>query len=232
MTRSRSPAGHELLDDPRADPAQVTESLRNIVRSNRWFGGRSALRWALGRVLRPVAPGAELSLLDVGTGSGDLPRDLAVVARRRGVALRPVGLELNATAARIASMAGVPTIVGSASELPVRDRSVDIVTMSQLLHHLDEDRAVELLHTATRVARRAVIVADLERSALACAAFRVGALALQFDASTRADGITSIARGFRPAELVALCGEAGIHAAVVHRRPFFRLVALWPVGAA
>ena len=103
--------------------------------------------------------------------------------------------------------------------------------MSQLLHHLDEDRAVELLRAATRVARRAVIVADLERSAMACAAFRVGARALRFDASTRADGITSITRGFSPAELVALCREAGIPA-VVHRRPFFRLVALWPTGAA
>ncbi|MGH7585373.1 MAG: methyltransferase domain-containing protein [Gemmatimonadales bacterium] len=231
MTRPRSPAGRELLDDPRADPTQVAESLRNIVRSNRWFGGRSALRWALGRVLRPVAPGAELSLLDLGTGAGDLPRDLAVVARRHSVALRPVGLELNATAARIAAVAGVPTILGSAIALPVRDRSVDIVTISQLLHHLDEDRAVELLRAATRVARRAVIVADLERSGLACAAFRVGALALRFDPGTRADGITSIARGFSPAELVALCHEAGIHA-VVHRRPFFRLVALWPAGAA
>jgi ubiquinone/menaquinone biosynthesis C-methylase UbiE len=231
MTRPRSPAGHELLDDPRADPAQVAESLRNIVRSNRWFGGRSALRWALARVLRSVAPGSELSLLDVGTGAGDLPRDLALVARQHGVGLTPVGLELNRTAARIAAGGGVPTILGSASALPVRERSVDIVTMSQLLHHLDQDHAVELLRDASRVARRAVIVADLERSAVACAAFRIGALALRFDASTRADGITSIARGFRQGELVALCREAGVRA-VVHRRPFFRLVALWPAAAA
>ena len=231
MTRPRSPAGHELLDDPRADPAQVAESLRNIVRSNRWFGGRSALRWGLGRVIRPVAPGSELSLLDVGTGAGDLPRDLALVARRHGVALRPVGLELNATAARMASMDGVPTILASATALPVRDRSVDIVTISQLLHHLDEDQAVALLRTANQVARRAVIVADLERSAVAGAAFRVGALALRFDASTRADGITSIARGFHPAELGALCREAGVRA-TVRRRPFFRLVAFWQAGAA
>ena len=231
MIRPRALAGRELLDDPRADPAQVAESLRNIERSNRWFGGRSAVRWALDRVLDRPAPGSRYTLLDVGTGSGDLPLDLARVARRRGVVLLPVGLDLNPTAARLARRAGVPTILGCVSALPVRDRSVDIVTMSQVIHHLDEDQAVALLRAADRVARRAVIVADLERSALAGAAFRIGALALRFDASTRADGITSIARGFSPGGLAALCRQAGVPA-TVHRRPYFRLVALWPVGAA
>ena len=38
-----SPVGTELLDDPGADPAVVAESLRNISRSNRWFGGAAAV---------------------------------------------------------------------------------------------------------------------------------------------------------------------------------------------
>nr|MBA3317368.1 hypothetical protein [Gemmatimonadales bacterium] len=35
-----TPLGAELLDDPAADPETVIESLRNIARSNRWFGGQ------------------------------------------------------------------------------------------------------------------------------------------------------------------------------------------------
>ena len=69
----RSPVGVELLDDPAADPATVAESLRNIARSNRWFGGAAAVRHGLARVLADVPAGATLTLADVGTGLGDLP---------------------------------------------------------------------------------------------------------------------------------------------------------------
>lgn len=223
--------GQELLDDPAADPARVLESLHHIERSNRWFGGRTALRWGLGRALATVPPGARLTLLDLGTGTGDLPLDLARWARRRGVEVRPVGLERIPVAARAAQDAGVPTLLACAGALPLRPRSVDLVTVSQLLHHLSGEDAVRLLRDATAVARHAVVVADLRRSRLARLAFRAGAALLRFDRHTRADGLTSISRGYTGAELGALCSAAGV-AAEVATRPGFRVVAWWPAGAA
>ena len=67
-----APIGHELLDDPAADPRLVHRSLTNIVRANRLFGGRAAVRFGLARLLRAVPPGASLTLFDIGTGAGDL----------------------------------------------------------------------------------------------------------------------------------------------------------------
>jgi SAM-dependent methyltransferase len=223
------PPGRELLDDPEADSARVAESLRHIVRSNRWFGGRSALRWGVARALdgRERRP---LVLLDLGTGAGDLPRDLEAWGAARGVTIRALGLERIPSAARLAARAGVPTILGSAGSLPVRPGSVDIVTISQLLHHLVPADAVALMREATRLARHAVVVADLRRAAAACIAFRIGAAVLRFDAHTRADGLTSIARGYTADELARLCAAAGVPARVA-ARPFFRLVAWWPTGA-
>jgi hypothetical protein len=43
---------------------------------------------------------------------------------------------------------------------------------------------------------------------------------------TIADGLTSIRRGFAPAELASLLQEAGVPAQVA-RRPGWRLVATW-----
>jgi len=223
--------GSELLDDPAADPALVRESLHHIERSNRWFGGRAALRWGVGRALAAVPPGTRLTLLDLGTGSGDLPLDLARWARRRGVEIQPLGLERIPAAARAARDAGVPTLLGCAGALPIRPRGVDLVTISQLLHHLSADDAVRLLRDASTVARHAVVVADLRRSPLARVAFRAAATWLRFDRHTRADGLTSIARGYTRAELAALCAAAGVPAEVVVR-PCFRVVAWWPAGAA
>jgi len=100
------------------------------------------------------------------------------------------------------------------------------VMMSQLIHHLSRDAAVEVIRAADRIARVGVVVADLRRSALAVAGFRLASGLLRFDPATRADGVTSVRRGYLPHELSAILRDAGVSAAV-HRRPGFRLVAAW-----
>jgi hypothetical protein len=79
------------------------------------------------------------------------------------------------------------------------------------------------------VAKRAVIVSDLRRARTAVAGFWLGSRVLGFDAATRADGITSVRRGYTARELRDLMGRAGL-AAPVWSRPGYRLVALWRRG--
>jgi SAM-dependent methyltransferase len=225
-----APLGTELLDDPAADPALAAESLRNIARSNRWFGGAWAVRYALRRALAGVAPGTTLSLLDLGTGAGDLPGAARGWALKRGVLLVPLALERSRVAAGLARSAGVPCAVACAGLPPVRDKVVDIVLVSQVAHHLDAASAVRLFRTCDRLARRAVIVADLRRGFLGRVAFWIGARALRFDPITVADGMTSIRRGYTAAELRRLLGEAGVRG-IVTRRPGYRLVAVWRPAA-
>lgn len=218
--------GAELLDDPSANPAAVAESLRNLGRANRWFGGAAAVRFGLARTLVGVPPGTTLSLLDLGTGLGDLPGVAVRWGAARGIRLMPVGLELNPVAAALASRAGVPTALACAGTPPVRDKSVDVVLVSQVAHHLTEASVVHLLQTCNRLARRAAIVADLRRSPIARPAYWCGARLLGFDPVTVADGMTSIRRGFSRGEMSSLMARAGINGRV-DLRPGFRLVATW-----
>lgn len=221
-----SPVGTELLDDPSADPGAVARSLRHIARSNRWFGGVAAVAHGLDRVIAGARPGTELSLLDLGTGAGDLPRAAVRRAARAGIRIRPLGLERSRVAAAIARAAGVPCAVACAGAPPLRDKSVDIVLVSQVIHHLAPESAIGLLRTCDRLARVGVVVADLRRGLLAPLAFRLGARALRFDDITVADGLTSIRRGYTTHELRDLLRSAGIAGGVV-RRPGYRLVATW-----
>jgi SAM-dependent methyltransferase len=221
-----SPLGQELLDNPAADPRAVEISLGNIARANRWFGGAASVRHGLGRLLQGVPDGTRLTMLDVGTGLGDLPLMAARLARRRGLRLVPVGLERSRVAARLARGAGLPTAVACAGAPPLRERSVDLVLVSQLLHHLARPSAVRLLRCCDRLARFGVIVADLRRTRLGPPAFWFGARALGFDPVTIADGMTSIQRGYTTRELRDLLARAGI-VARVERRPGLRLVATW-----
>src|SRR5918998_3070741 len=163
--------GVELLDQPDADPAVVAESLRNIARANRWFGGAAAVRLGLARTLSQVPAGSTLSLLDLGTGLGDLPQAVVRWGAGRGIQVVPFGLELNPSAAALARTNGVATAVACAGTPPVRDKGVDVVLVSQVAHHLTKASVLHLVRMCDRIARRAVVLADLRRHPFAAPSF-------------------------------------------------------------
>jgi SAM-dependent methyltransferase len=224
-----APFGTELLDDPNADPEIVARSLGQIARANRWFGGRAAALRGIERMLDALPRGQAATLLDIGTGAGDLPVAAIRRAHRAGRALNAIGLERSPVAAALAAARRLPVVLGCAGRLPVRPRGADVVLISQVAHHLAPAAAVELFRDASAIARVGVVVADLRRSELAVAAFRVGSTLLRFDAVTRDDGITSVRRGYSVEELRELIRRAGFDAGV-ERRPGFRLLATWRTG--
>ena len=229
--------GTELLDDPRADPRLVGKELRDIARLNALFGGTRAvvreLEPFLERAKREGGNGKRhtWTLLDVGTGSGDIALAARAAARRRGVDLRAIGLELNPTAAMIASAAGVPTIVADGNALPVGARSVDVVVASQVLHHLPRPVAVQWIATLDRVARRAVVLADLRRSRVAMAGVWAASVGLAMSAMSRRDAVVSLKRGYTKAEFDDMLRQAGVPAVARYRRGA-RIVAAWSPSTA
>src|SRR5687768_3710320 len=68
--------GFEYLEDPGVDPALVRRSLADVARANRLFGGTRAVLAELDLVFaKQGSPRTNLTLLDVGTGAGDIPAD-------------------------------------------------------------------------------------------------------------------------------------------------------------
>ena len=219
--------GIEALDDPATDPALVVRMLRDIARSNRWFGGTATVRAGLARLLDDDDRGRTLTLFDVGTGAGDLPLDAIRYAARRGITLRAIGLERIPAAAQLAQRAGVVTMLGCAGAIPLGARSVDIVLVSQVAHHLDDAAIVRLLVDCSRIARRGVIIADLRPSRWAGLAFRVGGALLRLHPISVTDGVTSLRRGFTPDRLRTLAERAHQHTLHLTTRPFARILACW-----
>lgn len=226
--------GVEHLDDPDADAALATRSLRDVAKANRWFGGTAAVLSAILPTL--VASGARhtdsdrlpsLSLLDIGTGAGDIPERSRRLALRYGVQLTTIGVERTVSVAAGAVPRVGAVCVADGLRLPFRDRSVDIVTCSQVLHHFADDDAVLLLREMHRVARRLAVVADLRRSWVAAAGIWASSFVLRFHPVSRHDGVLSVLRGYRCNELATL-----VHAAVgttpeVRDRVGFRVTAAW-----
>lgn len=220
--------GAEILDDPHADSALALRSLRDIALSNRLFGGRRAVLLELERLLRAHPTDAPpLTLLDVGTGLGDIPAAAAHLAARRGRQLRTVGVERTRALSAAASTRCTRTVTADGLHLPFADRSVDVVTCSQVLHHFDGDDAHRLLRECTRVARVAVIIGELRRSWLAAGGLWLSSFLLGFHPVSRHDGVVSVFRGYTRRELRALVRQATQCPSGVRARAGFRLTAVW-----
>ena len=217
--------GIEILDLPDIDPRVLTRSLADVARANALFGGTSSAMVELKQALKEVPPQA--TLLDVGTGLGDIPCRARAVARAAGVELTPVGLD-SANALASASRSSVSfSVCADARELPFADNSVDIVMCSQVLHHFAGKDALRLLREMNRVARVRVIVSDLRRSWIAAAGLWLASFPLRFHAVSRHDGVVSVMRGFTPAELSDTVHEAIARRPVARRRRGFRVTTSW-----
>jgi len=203
----------ELMDLPGQDPALVAECLDDLGRLNRFTGGVSLTIFALARLTRELAPGADLEVLDVATGGGDFPRAMAAWAGRRGLRARVLATDLSpqilGRAARGAPP-GVEFTVADARRLPYDDGAFDVATCSLLLHHLEPEDAVLMLKEMRRVARRGVIVNDLLRSWVGYLGGLVVTRAMSRNPLFRHDAPLSVRRAYTRGEMAALADRAGI----------------------
>ena len=169
-----------------------------------------------------------MSLLDVGTGSADIPGAVAEWCHARGIAPNIVALDLSERNLRIArSRLGINQAVqllrGDSRRLPFADRSFDVVTASLFLHHFEDADVTHLLAEFARVARRALIVNDLIRHRVPYWFARLTGPLLATSYLTRYDGPASVLRGFTVAEMAEMAERAGLRKVRLRRRFPYRL---------
>lgn len=195
-------------------PEVARRNLADLVRINRYFGGHSTIR----RLLHQAnVPAGDFSLLDVGAASGDTGGVIQQAyprARVFNLDLHPVNL----------SAAAHPKVVGDAFRLPFATGGLDFVLSSLFLHHFTCDQVVCLLREFNRVARCAVLIADLERSVWPYLFLSYSGFLFRWGRVTVSDGKISVRAAFRKRELQDLADKAGIvNARVESHRPAFRL---------
>ncbi|MEE8110760.1 MAG: methyltransferase domain-containing protein [bacterium] len=206
----------ELLDAVEPPQGQLAGNLRDIVRANRYLGGTSSLVRSLAAVVQADLPDVRtpFSVLDVGTGAGDIPRAVAGWATAAGRTVRIWAVDVSGEIVRFARQMGpCPECLGFATadarKLPFRPGGVDYVVASLFLHHFDHEAAVRLLREFRDCARRAVIINDLRRARVSYATIFILTRLATINRMTRNDAPLSVLRGFLPHELNRLAAEAG-----------------------
>lgn len=217
--------GVEYLDEPGVDPRLVRRSLADVALANALFGGTRAVLLEIDAVLPELT--SEATLLDVGSGVGDIAARARQLAQSNGIDLSLVTIDMAETLAAASRARTGNAVRGDAAALPFADRSVDIAMCSQTLHHFDDARAAAVLRELDRVARVRVIVSDLRRSWLAAAGLWAASFPLGFHPVSRHDGVVSIMRGYTRDELRRLIASSIGRTPDVRRRMGWRVTATW-----
>jgi 2-polyprenyl-3-methyl-5-hydroxy-6-metoxy-1,4-benzoquinol methylase len=115
-------------------------------------------------------PGAQMRVVDLATGSGDIPRLLVDHARKIGAQIEVDAVDQQPPTLEIARRlsAGYPEIsYHEANVLEWDDaQGYDIALCSLALHHFSDDDAVKLLRRCRALSKRFVLVSDLRRGFL------------------------------------------------------------------
>lgn len=221
----------EHLDWPDRYPRELEGNLADIARLNR-LGPTRELVGCIVPFLARTEGGRPLTVLDVGTGGGDLALAIADAASIRGRPARVIGLDNHPAILAHASRAvrhapGVRLVAGDALALPFRPRSIDLAVCSLVFHHLPEEGVVALLSALAASVRLGFVVSDLRRGRAAWVAAWLLTRALSRNPLTRHDGPLSVRRAYTAAELAALSTRAGVSGVCWRRARRFRVMGLW-----
>jgi len=233
MKRSFNPAEPELMDRPQPVTAELVSDLRNLRQLNRHFGSYALIRHFLRRW---VQPGARLRVLDLATGSGDIPRLVVEYAREIGAETTVDAIDQQSSTLEIARglSTGYPEIDFRQGDVLSfgEEGQYDIVLCSLALHHFDETAAVRLLERCRGLSRSFVLVSDLRRGVLASVGVYLLTALIYREPMTRTDGRLSAARAFSFREFGSLAVRAGWRN-FGHRRFRFARQAVWlePAGS-
>jgi 2-polyprenyl-3-methyl-5-hydroxy-6-metoxy-1,4-benzoquinol methylase len=210
MKRQFNPAELELMDRPQPVSAELESDLENIRELNRWFGSYALISMFLGRWINP---GARLRIVDLATGSGDIPRLIAEYGRKVGAELRIDAVDQQSATLEIAKRLSVRYSEISFVEGDVLEwqptEPFDLVFCTMALHHFSEADAVRLLQHCCKLSRKSVLVSDLRRSWIATIGVHLLTATVFREPMTKYDARLSIARAFSFSEMNQLAQRAG-----------------------
>lgn len=209
LRRDRQP---EWMDDPNIPRADHLAALAGLARLNQ-ISGVGRLMYRHIRRLAMSRRDRRLTLLDVASGSGDIPVNWVRWAQREGWTLqvtmtdtRSVALEEQQRRAHRFQV-NVLSLHHDCLQSPLPS-GFDVVTSSLFLHHLDDHQAFCLLQSMQAASDGALILCDLERSRTNLVLVKTAATALSRSPVVHHDAAASVRAAFTMQEFKHLAEEA------------------------
>lgn len=199
------------MDDFSLEGEILIDALDKIASINRLLGGNrvtlQGLQWLLKK--KPVLKNAnaEITILDVGCGNGDMLRTLARYAEKKQMNFKLVGIDANEFTIKHARKlsAAYPNIVYHCKDIfeEIKQEQVyDVILCTLTLHHFKDDEIMMLINGFKKRSALGIVINDLHRSALAYYLFMALCFVFRLNKMSQDDGLVSILRGFKKHDLL------------------------------
>jgi 2-polyprenyl-3-methyl-5-hydroxy-6-metoxy-1,4-benzoquinol methylase len=212
MKRQFDPAVLEMMDRSQPVSAELERDLKRIRQLNYWFGSYRLISHFTRRWMKP---GDSLRVVDLATGSGDIPRLIADHARKIGAKV-----EIDALDRQSATLEIARNLSGAYPEISYRAANIldwrpaeayDMVFCTLVLHHFSDEDAVKVLRRCRESSRHFVLVSDLRRGVLTTVGVHLLTAFIFREPMTRYDARLSTERAFSLSEMRDLAVRAGWH---------------------
>lgn len=219
------------MDDPAIGREEHEHALRGLARINAvsraWGPLLAAMRAATSDVRGPVR------VLDVATGSGDVP--IALAKRFAGASWHACDISEQALAVA-KEKAGAAGVELATFRCDVVNEAIagefDVVMCSLFLHHLEPSDVMRALRHMAQAARGVVLVHDLRRTRAGLALAHVVPRLLPRSRVVHVDAVKSVRGAYTMEELREMAAQAGLSGARVHATFPQRMMLAWRAGGA
>src|SRR5579862_3702843 len=161
--RVRDAEARELLDEATLDDTALTRNLADIRRINLLLGWTNFTVRTVSHYVRANRL-SSFSLLDVASGSADMPLAVARWATGAGVAARIIATDISPQIVSVANQqiqqSGLANIIAERADALApgyAPDSFDIALCTLAIHHFMPEMAIELLRNMARVARKVFV---------------------------------------------------------------------------
>lgn len=203
------------MDDLNCEGEVVYQTLRELDVINHWLGGNAVTLSALQKVWSPIPQQQNLSIADLGCGSGEMIRIIARLARKQNREVTLHGFDANPhiTAYATAHSTGFQNVSFDAANVfdaGFQNQKFDIILATLFTHHFSDQELTELFRALKQQARVGVIINDIHRHPLAYYSIRWLTKLFSKSSMVQYDAPLSVLRAFKKSELKKILASAGI----------------------
>ncbi|NCT17062.1 MAG: methyltransferase [Flavobacteriaceae bacterium CG_4_8_14_3_um_filter_34_10] len=201
--------------------------LQDLKLVNKYLGGNAITINGIKKLIANIPIEKEIVIMDIGCGDGHMLLKCAEYAQKNNRNFRLIGLDANKHTIINAKEKSklVPNI--SFVSLDVfsevfKKCHADIFLCTLTLHHFKEIEIRQFLKTLIPLANVGVVINDLHRNVLAYQLFKVFSTIFFKSKIAKNDGLISILRGFKRADLEEFARPLPIKSQTIHWKWAFR----------
>lgn len=217
VNTSRRSEAPEIMDNFSMEGEILRDALDKIASINRLLGGNKVTLQGVTTLIKNTGTfsnntAKEISILDVGCGNGDMLRTLADYAAKNNLKFKLIGIDANNYTIGHAQQLSknYPNISYVCTDIfnEIEQQSTyDVILCTLTLHHFKNPEILKLMNGFRNQAEMGIVVNDLHRSAIAYYLFLAICFVFRLNKMSKDDGLVSILRGFKKADLQSYSRE-------------------------